>query len=622
MTIRTRLLILSLAVGLSIVAITFLFASALSSLVKIDAEKGHLTTLSQSVLNLSIVVNSLDSAQYRNVNKKLQDALAQSDKAFDDLKQVVILPVMSDDLKKAFEVIGNMRALMTDDLKSLNAQFAALQPDLEKYFLESNSTTIRMFYTNDRIRSKNDLKDVFARIDGLITSINGLTETLAGVSDTIQSQAQVIDDETAKIRDLSLWEALMVSALILLAVVLMSLLLGNSISRRVKEMQRKMVPVSQGDFSLYLPVRGADEVAGITVTVNALLDSLNRLLRQVQSQVEGLKGLGADLTSQMGETMSAVGYIESNIESSHQQLAEQTRAVTDSVVSARNLGGSTDHLSQAFQSQLQILASSSAGIEQIIANIGSVNANAVRAEDTSRILEDISREGQVKLDLVVRAVHEIARSSANLVQVTAVLDDIADQTNLLAMNASIEAAHAGASGRGFAVVANEIRKLAEQAGSQAKEISRDLQVVNQNIREIDTATSVAVGVFQKVVTQSVLVSTIVREVQSSMDEQNKGGRLVLEGLLQLNQINDQVGAAVADLKRGEQEILERIQDLARQNTQVNEHNEEVRQRTRDISLIVDRTTALADTTRKQIESLEGETNQFKTRDLALAEIPA
>ena len=617
MTIRTRLLLLSLLVGASIIVVTGLFSSALASMVKIEEEKGRLTVLADSVLNLSIVVNSLDTAEYRNVNKKFHEALARTDQAFDDMSKDVLLPKMNDDLGKAFEVIGNMRALMTDDLKSLDQQYAALQPDLEKYFLESNSTTIRLFYTNERVRAKNDLTAVFAKIDNLITSITGLTETLAGVSDTIQSQAEVIRDETGRIRDESLAFALAVSAVVLLITVLLSVYMGNSISRRVRDIQKHLLVVSEGDFSQPLKVKGNDEISAISRTVNTLLDSLNRLLGEVQNQVVDLKVLGVQLGDRMAETTDAVATIQGSLGNSEAQMVSQTHSVSDSVASARNLGELTSNLSQAFQSQLQILSSSSAGIEQIIANIGSVNTNTTRAEGSSQILVEVSQEGQARLDLVAKAVREIAQSAANLVEVTAIIDDIADKTHMLAMNASIESARAGNSGRGFGVVAAEIRSLADQAGSQAKEIAKDLHIVNENIRAIDEATSLAVEVFRKIVTQAALVGSIVQEVQAAMDEQNRGGTLVLEGLHQLNQINDQVGTAVGQMERGEGQILEKIQALAQQNSQVNDNNETVFDKTQQIGAIVEKTNALAETTRRQIEAIEGETGKFKTR-LALA----
>jgi|GEM_PF-2726725 len=622
MSIRTRLLLLSLLVGVSIAAVTWLFSSALATTARVEEEKARLTVLGDSVLSLSIVVNSLETAEYRNVLKKFHEALARTDKAFDDMANDVLLPKMNDELGKAFEVIGNMRALMADDLKTLDQQYSAFQPELEKYFLESNSTTIRLFYTNDRVRAKNDLSAVFKKIDDLTTLITGLTETLAGVSDTIQSQADVIRDETAGIRDHSLIVALALSGAILIVVVLLSVFMGTSISRRVRDLQRQLLAVSEGDFSQLVTVRGHDEIATISATVNTLLDSLNRLLGQVQRQVVDLKVLGSELGERMAETSQAAAAIQASLGSSEAQLVLQTQSVSDSVSSARSLGAVTANLSQAFQSQLEILSASSAGIEHIIANIGSVNEGTARAEDSSRILDQVSREGQNRLDLVARAVQEIARSSENLMEVTAIIDDIADKTHMLAMNASIEAARAGDSGRGFGVVASEIRNLADQAGSQAREIANDLSSMGTNIRDIDEATQLAVEVFRKIVTQTEQVGAIAQDVQSTMDEQNREGTLVLDGLQRLHRTSGLVGTAVDDIKRGETEIVEKIEALATQNARVNQNNEAALETTRQIACIVEKTYALAETTRQQIAALEGETDQFKTRTLAAGPIPA
>jgi methyl-accepting chemotaxis protein len=602
--------------------VTWLFSSALATTARVEEEKARLTVLGDSVLSLSIVVNSLETAEYRNVLKKFHEALARTDKAFDDMANDVLLPKMNDELGKAFEVIGNMRALMADDLKTLDQQYSAFQPELEKYFLESNSTTIRLFYTNDRVRAKNDLSAVFKKIDDLTTLITGLTETLAGVSDTIQSQADVIRDETAGIRDHSLIVALALSGAILIVVVLLSVFMGTSISRRVRDLQRQLLAVSEGDFSQLVTVRGHDEIATISATVNTLLDSLNRLLGQVQRQVVDLKVLGSELGERMAETSQAAAAIQASLGSSEAQLVLQTQSVSDSVSSARSLGAVTANLSQAFQSQLEILSASSAGIEHIIANIGSVNEGTARAEDSSRILDQVSREGQNRLDLVARAVQEIARSSENLMEVTAIIDDIADKTHMLAMNASIEAARAGDSGRGFGVVASEIRNLADQAGSQAREIANDLSSMGTNIRDIDEATQLAVEVFRKIVTQTEQVGAIAQDVQSTMDEQNREGTLVLDGLQRLHRTSGLVGTAVDDIKRGETEIVEKIEALATQNARVNQNNEAALETTRQIACIVEKTYALAETTRQQIAALEGETDQFKTRTLAAGPIPA
>lgn len=525
MSIRSRLLLLSFFVGTSIVAITVLFSSAIASIETIDREKAELVSLADSIRDLSIAVNSLDSNQYEGVAKKFDQARSRSEAAFEAVGKVAFLPRINEDLKNAFEIIGNMHALIVEDLVALDDQFRAFGPELETYFYESRSATVRMFYTNDRVRTQNDLTAVFERIENLVTGINGMTRS-----------------------------------------------------------------------------------------INGLLDSLNRLLRQVQTQAESLGLLGSGLTAQMQESTSAVGQIQDYVGSSRQELASQTQAVAECLASARKLEGATARLTQAFAGQMDILGASSAGIEQIIASIRSVNGHTAQADGSSRVLQQVAEEGRTKMNLVARSVEEISRSSENLVQVTAIINNIADKTNLLAMNASIEAAHAGLAGRGFGVVASEIRKLAEQAASQAREIAKDLEIVNVNITSIRGATGAAVEVFHKILTQTEQVTGLIQDVQTSMEEQNQGGTQVLEGIHRLRDISAQVGDALEDMKRGEAEISSRVRDLAAQNARVNENNQAVDQKVKEIGDIITQTNGLAGSTGQQIETLKAETRQFKTSE--------
>jgi HAMP domain-containing protein len=291
MSIRSRLLLLALVVAAGIVVITTLFATTQSSIDTIDRERSTLVVLADSIRDLSVVINSLDSSQYRNMAKKLEAASAAGSEAFDALGRVLVLPTLSPEAQEAMEVMGNMRALITEDLQGLTDQYTSLQADLERVFLESNSTTLRMFYTEDRARTPENA-EVYAKIDDLITRITGMTETLAGVSDTIQGQSEVIREVTSQLATQSLGFSVVASVVILTLIVTLALVLGTSITRRVKVLEGGLAPLAQGDFSRSLVVKGSDEVAQATRTVNHLLDSLNRLLNEVVHRVEGLDAVG------------------------------------------------------------------------------------------------------------------------------------------------------------------------------------------------------------------------------------------------------------------------------------------------------------------------------------------
>lgn len=210
------------------------------------------------------------------------------------------------------------------------------------------------------------------------------------------------------------------------------------------------------------------------------------------------------------------------------------------------------------------VANSSAAIEQMIANINSItgildhNAASVTSLDTA------TQKSKQGIDNIVNLVGDIEKNSEGLGDMSNVIQQIASQTNLLAMNAAIEAAHAGDSGRGFAVVADEIRKLAESSSKEAKKISSVLKTIKTLIDSTFADTATAQGGMEQVVTLSKTVMEQELTIQRSISEQNEGGKQVLEGLGSIKELTAKVMQETQNLSINTNAIKENIQLLGKQ----------------------------------------------------------
>lgn len=204
----------------------------------------------------------------------------------------------------------------------------------------------------------------------------------------------------------------------------------------------------------------------------------------------------------------------------------------------------------------------------MVSNIKSITMALERNGDSVRALEGAADSGMSGIGDITNLVREISNQSESLVEASSIIQQIASQTNLLAMNAAIEAAHAGEYGRGFAVVADEIRKLAENSGKQASTISKALKHVKSLIDKTSTSTKTASGGFGEVVSLTGQVRDQERDIRRAVEEQSAGGTQVLRALTEMNEITTKVRDDSVRLLADSKEIvsdLERLFTLDQRN---------------------------------------------------------
>jgi len=200
-------------------------------------------------------------------------------------------------------------------------------------------------------------------------------------------------------------------------------------------------------------------------------------------------------------------------------------------------------LNEHVEEQTASVAASSSATEEMIANIRSVTDTLSNNSKNVRELQEASEAGHMSLNEVVADIQGIARESESLLEINSVMQNIASQTNLLSMNAAIEAAHAGESGRGFAVVADEIRKLAESSSQQSKTIGGVLKSIKGSIDKITKSTDAVLGKFDAIGGGVKTVAVQEDSILRAMEEQGQGSKQILEAISNVNEVTHQVREA-------------------------------------------------------------------------------
>jgi methyl-accepting chemotaxis protein len=392
--------------------------------------------------------------------------------------------------------------------------------------------------------------------------------------------------------------------------VLLIFFIFRSISKPLAALVARVGRIRTGDLGSAEAVEAGSELGRMASAVEDLAGGLRGLIETVKGRTEALGEAGHTLAATMEETGAAVVQINTNIANTKSQVDQQSQAVGEVASAIEELARNVDALTAMIASQSAVISQSSAAVEQMIASVETVGAQAQTAGEASERNIAASEEGKSRIDEAAHAASAIVQYAGDLNQAVRIIQDVADRTNLLAMNAAIEAAHAGASGKGFAVVANEIRKLAESSSSQARGIAEDIGRVSGAIEAVRTASAKAVDAFATVLEGAHSVGLVVTESAKAMDEQREGGKLVLEGLAKLKEMTREIGEGSREMVTGNESILRQVELLRNANLVVVQNSEEAARGTKEINDAVAGTIELASKNSSLIDEVKEATNRF------------
>ena len=607
----------SIIVLLTILEIFILTFMSLNGSKKMQEMKNLQYVQASTETQLSELINYLNRLDFwaftaQNAYRDWEEKASELNDNFESLGNSKILKEFSPEFRENIDALMNLWYL-----------FKARFTEIEGFLKEIESFKFPMGYTtsfdNDGIRAtaekypeEEDLQAILSDVEFIheqMPAILKAENTLKKLNNTcgydIVAQIEV---EEGKFQLTLIITAILSSLILALTIAFVT---GN-ISKRIVKLRDMTKTLADKDFTVSIKPDGSSEMTSLMENINNMVEEINNFFIIVKTTASKAISSGYSITDSANSTAAATNGIDSSIENITQEFEKISSAVSKAIMTISEMNNHIDTLVTHNSTQVVAIEDSNKSFDEAANTLQYINSMATERCRSAEEMHDFVADGDEKITSTANMLSLITQQLGEIHDVVTIINNVANQTNLLSMNAAIESAHAGEAGRGFSVVAEEIRKLAEETAKNAKRIKTVVNNIVSSVSEANKASTDASNAFAKVSLHADQVINSLKEITERIN--NIGSQMD-----NIRTKNDETAVAAEKISSFCGELAEKQQsvsaDVDYMNSLFLETRKDINQIKKDTGDIVTRIRVVSDTSKesyKNMTDLENILEQFKT----------
>ena len=407
--------------------------------------------------------------------------------------------------------------------------------------------------------------------------------------------------------------SMVIISVFLVIVAILSITLKRNTSTLYHSIIAQLENLSSGkkDLTKRISITSVDELGSIAGMINIFSENIASGMKEISMDQQKLLDSSGQLDDNAHGMNTAIDHISNAIDQAHEKANTQMMSVDQASAAIHQIAQSIDSLNSSITTQSESVSQASSAVEEMVGNIASIGKVTEKMADHFKNVNKAANEGLSIQKESSDQVQRVVEQSETLKAANRIIADISSKTNLLAMNAAIEAAHAGDAGRGFSVVADEIRKLAETASAESKKIGAELKQISTTINGIVKGAESSATAFNTVSVRVNETENLVYDVNNAIKEQHQGAEQILGALKRMNEITIEVKTGSNEMQNGNNTMLNEISLLQNQSKDISSVMENITKEINTINKGAEAVSKLAAGTHTTVERIKDIVNDFE-----------